>query len=202
MRLIILALMISLISSPLWADFGLSNVVTKEIHRVPAAKKTPKDTVFQKGSFYPYTIHISSWKLEEDALKQIEKLRNKLDVLYITKIDLGSSGIWFRVDTGIFGTIKEAALKLKELQGQKIIEKGAFVGSSVPYTIELDDYTDKSEAMQEIQRLEKIGIISYILQESQDYYRIIFGAYPDTNSAETALNDLKALQLSAKISKR
>lgn len=214
MKRLILLVVLSLFALPLWADFGLSNVVTKEIHRtvIPAEpQKVPGEKVpeeiekpisFTKTAYYPYTIHMSSWQDPQDAIKQLRESRSTLETVFITKIDLGSSGIWYRVDYGVFHTIKDAVTRLRELVAKKIIEKGAFVGSTVPYTIEIGIYNNRNKAVETAQGLEEEGIITYILQESDSLYRLVSGAYPDPKSAAPAYNDLKASGINPKIKKR
>jgi hypothetical protein len=214
MKRLILLVVLSLFALPLWADFGLSNVVTKEIHRtvIPAEpleepveqvpEEIEKPISFTKTAYYPYTIHMSSWQDPQDAIKQLRESRSTLETVFITKIDLGSSGIWYRVDYGVFHTIKDAVTRLRELVAKKIIEKGAFVGSTVPYTIEIGIYNNRNKAVETAQGLEEEGIITYILQESDSLYRLVSGAYPDPKSAAPAYNDLKASGINPKIKKR
>ncbi|MBN1635231.1 MAG: SPOR domain-containing protein [Deltaproteobacteria bacterium] len=203
MKRIILTLVIVFIALPLWADFGVSNVVTKEIKQLSAPAIEPAlGAEYVKTSFYPYTIHLSSWQDPNVALSQVEKNEDLISGVFITKIDLGSSGIWYRVDYGIFQTIKEAVLFLRELQEQKTIDEGAFVGSSVPYTIEINVFDSREKAFSEASRLKALGIATYLVEENEKYYRVLFGAYPDMNSARLAHDDLYSLGLKPKITKR
>lgn len=220
MKRLILVCILSLVALPLWAGYGLSNVVTKEIHRAvpqeepvpvpePAVEPepevlqpAPKIAAFTKTAYYPYTIHMSSWQKSEDAMAEIGKVRSVLDTVFVTKIDLGPSGIWFRVDYGVFPTIKDAVTMLRELMAQKVVEKGAFVGSAVPYAIEIGIYESKNKADDAATDLDKKGIMSYVLRETDTVYRLLYGAYPDTKSASPAYNDLKVAGLSPTIKKR
>lgn len=214
MKRLILLVVLSLFALPLWADYGLSNVVTKELHRTVVPEEPKEEPVeqvpeenekpiyFTKTSYYPYTIHMSSWQDPQAAINQLREVRPSLETVFITKIDLGSSGVWYRVDYGVFHTIKDAVTRLRELVAKKVIEKGAFVGSTVPYTIELGMYNNKNEAVKTAQALEEKGIITYILQESDSLYRLLSGAYPDPKSAAPAYNDLKASGITPKIKKR
>ena len=203
MKRIILTLVIVFMALPLWADFGVSNVVTKEIKQLSAPAIEPAaGSEYVKTVFYPYTIHLSSWQDPNVALSQQEKKSKLISGVFITKIDLGASGIWYRVDYGIFQTIKEAVLFLRELQEQKTIEEGAFVGSSVPYTVEINVFDSEEKALREASRLQALGIATYIVEENENYYRVLFGAYPDMNSARLAHDDLYSLGLKPKITKR
>ncbi|MGC9324731.1 MAG: SPOR domain-containing protein [Desulfomonilia bacterium] len=208
MRRMMFILVWCIMASPLCADYGLSNVVTKEIRRPEPVEEAilekGEETApeFVKAVYYPFTIHMSSWKEYEAAVRQIQENPLDLEPIFITKIDLGSSGVWNRVDYGAFHSIKDAVFELRALQAQGVIEKGAFVGDQVPFAIEVGVFTDAEGAMERSEELRSNGIISYILKESEDYYRLLVGAYPDIPSASPAVDDLKALGLNPIITKR
>lgn len=157
---------------------------------------------YSKSVFYPYTIHISSWQSKKDALAHHQKKSRELDPVFITKIDLGARGIWYRVDYGIFTGQKDASERMGELKAQGVIETESFVGSAVPYAIELGVYRDKAGAAGESLRLREKGIVSYVVKESDTAFRLLMGAYPGQKSAGPALEDLAAMGLKAKIAKR
>jgi len=213
---------------PLWADYGMSNVVTKQIDRgqvmeqpappaqnmatpepakqagtAPGEKVQVQEPVqFKKTAFYPYTIHISSWQTKKDALAQYRQKYKKQDGVFITKIDLGSTGVWYRVDAGAFVTAGEADTRMKDLQDKGIIDAEAFIGSSVPFTIELNVFPDRDQARSTVEKLQANGIVTYVMKESDSAYRVLTGAFPDRKSAAPALDDLSAMGLKAKITKR
>ncbi len=218
-----------LMAQPLWADYGLSNVATKQIDRgqakeqtqqtavgeiaAPASTNGPDEAVPERASsqeptqvkktvFYPYTIHISSWQTNKDALVQYKKKYQKLDGVFITKIDLGSTGIWYRIDAGAFSTVNEAEKRMKDLQAKGVIDTEAFIGSSVPLAIELKVLPDRDQAQKMKDKLRSDGIVAYIIKESDSAYRVLTGAFPNRNSGGPALDDLSALGLQAKITKR
>ena len=229
MKSLLLIVVVCLFALPLWAGYGLSNMITKEISREnqppaapplqvpgqvptksiqPAAPEKPLKNVplaareFKKIIFYPYTIHISSWEKSEDVLADYDKKYRKLEMVFITKIDLGQAGIWYRIDYGAFTTFKEADLKMKEMQAKNIIDPGAFIGPSSPYTIELGVFNGKEEALAQAHKLRTKGLIPYIMKEPGNVYRLLAGAYPDKKSAEPAREDLKFMGLQPKITKR
>jgi septal ring-binding cell division protein DamX len=228
LKRLILFVVFLLVSLPLWADYGLSNVVTQQIDRnqqkeqppapaenmtapVPVqgtepapAGKTPPPAVtqFKKSAFYPYTIHISSWQTNKDALAQYKQKYQRLDGVFITKVDLGPTGIWYRIDIGAYAQDNEAITRMKDLQDRGVIDTESFIGSSVPYTIELDVFPDRDQAQKMVDKLRGAGVVTYVMKESDSAYRVLCGAFPNRKSAEPALNDLSALGLHAKITKR
>lgn len=228
MKRLMLFVVFLLVSLPLWADYGLSNVVTEQIDRnqqkeqPPAAAEkmsvpvqepsaepaspdknpTPAAPQFKKSAFYPYTIHISSWQTKKDAFAQYKQKYQKLDGVFITKIDLGPTGTWYRVDVGAYSADNEATTRMKDLQDAGVIDTESFIGSSVPYAIELGVLPDRDQAQKMADKLRGVGVVTYIIKESDSAYRVLSGAFPDRKSSEPALNDLAALGLHAKITKR
>jgi septal ring-binding cell division protein DamX len=226
---IFLIVVISLVAVPLWADYGLSNVVTQQITKqngqspqktsvqtpgqaaiqtpVPSSEMNKGTAVavsdFKKTAFYPYTIHISSWQSHREALNDYDKKYRKYDMAFITKIDLGQTGIWYRMDYGAFASAKEAMEKMKELQEKGLItDPDAFIGSSVPYAVEIGTFSSNDAAMAQAQMLHGKGLVPYVMKESGDVYRLLTGAYPNEKSALPAREDLRSLGLQAKITKR
>jgi septal ring-binding cell division protein DamX len=226
-RLMLLVVFL-LVSLPLWADYGLSNVITKQIDRnqqkeqppvageemsapvqAPRAEPaSPSNTSppvvprFKKSVFYPYTIHISSWQTQKDAFAQYKQRYQKLEGVFITKIDLGPTGIWYRIDVGAYSADNEAIARMKDLQDAGVIDTESFIGSSVPYAIELGLLPDRDQAKKMADKLRREGVVTYIMKESDSAYRVLSGAFPSQKSAEPALNDLAALGLHTKITKR
>ena len=230
MRRFVLFVVFCLAAFPLWADYGLSNVVIKQVDRNQQEKQpavAPDETSapqaapdknpvqvspdkasslsvpqYKKSTFYPYTIHISSWQNKKDALAQYKQKFQKLGGVFITKIDLEANGVWYRIDIGAFSTINEASARMKDLQANGIIDTEAFIGSSVPLTIEIGVYSDKSEALKVAEKLHGEGIVPYVMKEPGSVFRLLAGAFPSSKSAYPELEDITALGLESKITKR
>lgn len=202
MKSIIITLMMIFISLPALAEFGISNVVDKEIQKVPPLTHKQYPIKYEKKIFYPYTIHISSWRDPSRAIEEMDRLRSRFIPTFITKIDLGEKGIWYRVDYGLFLTIKDAVRKSRQLQRTNIANKGAYVGTPVPYAIEIGMFETEEQALSEQSRLRTLGVISYIVKESNRCFRLLVGAYPDKNSTKIAQGDIRAIGLNFKITKR
>jgi cell division septation protein DedD len=91
---------------------------------------------------------------------------------------------------------------MKDYQDKGIIDTESFIGSSVPYTIELGVLPDRDQAQKTADKLRGVGVVTYIMKESDSAYRVLSGAFPNRKSSGPALNDLAALGLHAKITKR
>jgi len=172
---------------------------------VPPATSSekPSASAYQKAVFYPYTVHLSSYRSQQDALRAYREQYRNLDMVFITKIDLGGNvGIWQRIDYGAFQDSTAAVSKVEELKKNGIIRKEkAFIGSAAPYTLELGVF-GKDGAQALAQKLMEKGQVPYIIQEAGDAYRVVVGAYPDEKSALPAIQDLRAMGLQPKIAKR
>jgi len=183
-RILLPALVIVFIPLCLWASYGKSNVLQKEIKRSPLiVAPLPSTTQSQaspsapgkgcvKNTFYPFTIHILSSQSLSDAKRSMERLNDTLGTVFITKTDLGATGIWYRLDYGLFPIAKEAMQKMRELQRKGVIDKGAFIGGPTPYT------------------------------ENGGCLRVAVGAFPDMKSAKMVHADLTQLGLNPAITKR
>ena len=224
MKRIALLVVLLLMALPLWADYGLSNVVKKQIDLdrqagqstdvegkmspLPTQRNTSQSISnmttpeYKKSVFYPYTIHVASVKNKKDAMDQFRVKYQKFDVAFITKIDLGATGIWYRIDLGAYTTISKATDQMKDLKAKGIIDDESFIGSSVPYTIEIGVYDDRSVALNVADKLIGEGIVPYIMKETDTVYRLLSGAFPSTHSATPALEELISLGLQPKITKR
>jgi hypothetical protein len=217
MRWMLLVLFICLIPFTLWAGYGKSNVLQKEIRRTPlvaepipeqAPPSTPgggpekKDCT--KNVYYPFTIHILSSQDLNAVKKEMERMKPALRAVFITKANLGVSGTWYRLDYGFFMAAKDAVLKMRELQKNNIIDKGAFIGGPVPYTIELGTFNAKERdlAAQETDRLKRLGVTTYLMEESGGCLRLLTGAFPEMKNANLVLAEVKKLGLNPKIAKR
>lgn len=216
MKHVFLICILFLVAAPAQAEWGLSNVVKKEIHRtnpvnslgtipgppVDAPAAQGADVSYTKVNHYPFTIHIASSKELTKAHQQIEIMRRKLEMVFVTKINLGAPGTWYRIDYGAFSNVKEAVLKLQELKTKGVVYPDAFVGPSVPYAIELGMYRTQQEAQAAANSLNAKGVFPYIVKEKDDLYRLLSGAYPDEKSAAPAMSDLMALNLQPTLKKR
>jgi septal ring-binding cell division protein DamX len=218
MKHVVLICALILIALPAWADWGLSNVVRKEIHRTnpvapaesaqalpaeaPAPASQAQSISYTKKVNYPYTIHLSSSQDINQTHRQIENIRRKLEMVFITKINLGAPGTWYRIDYGAFSNIKDAVLKLQDLKSKGIVDPGAFVGGAVPYAIELGMYKSQQDAQTAARDLTGKGLVPYVVKERDDLYRLLSGAYPDEKSAAPALSDLMAMNLQPSVKKR
>ncbi|HPC46963.1 MAG TPA: SPOR domain-containing protein [Deltaproteobacteria bacterium] len=176
-------------------------------HPAPAAAspeppRPAKAASYVKTEYYAYTIHVSSWQSKKDALNHHQRLSRQLDPVFVTKIDLGPRGLWYRVDYGAFTNTAQASSRMEELKAMGIIDPASFIGEPVPYAVELGVYADRSRAVSEAGSLLSKGIAAYVIKENAAVYRLLVGAYPDRKSARPVLDDLTTLGIPGKLSQR
>ena len=63
-----------------------------------------------------YSVHVSSFKKQQSAEKQIKNLRTDGFDAYLETVDLGEKGIWHRVKVGHYATRAEAQQAIKIIQ--------------------------------------------------------------------------------------
>ena len=74
---------------------------------------------------YYYYLHLSSFRLEKRALRDVERLRNKGYDPISKRERVADLGQWYRVYIGPFSSVQEAKLKKEELGSTKLIEYAA-----------------------------------------------------------------------------
>lgn len=82
-------------------------------------KKAFRKEVEKSTSLNGYTLQVGSFQSQDRAQKLVEKLRRKGYPAYIVSSNIPMKGVWHRVRTGHFQTLKEAkesglALEMKE----------------------------------------------------------------------------------------
>ena len=268
-RVFLAALSIALFCQPLWAGYGLSNVVKLGIKPVPAepaaaspaetkpveptvkapqppkapvakpvivkpapapvrpqvkaakVKPTPKPQprphVVQRAKQavrpaaskpcavaaggYPFAVHLSSWRDQAKAVQELEKLGGRVQQIFITKIDLGSRGVWYRVDCGLAVNREVAEARRRTVMRSGLVDKDSFVGEA-PYTVELAQVDGLEQAHARQAEFRSQEVFTYLIGMGGQRFRVACGAFADAGSAQAVLNDLAALKIEAKLVRR
>jgi cell division protein FtsN len=106
---------------------------------------------------------------------------------------LGEKGIWFRVCVGHFETAK-AAREFKKSSGlktSKVVKTG--------YTTKVGDFTSKKEIEERSVSLHKAGYSPYIIEDPQDRYRLLIGAYVTKEGADDMAGKLNDAGIESKV---
>jgi hypothetical protein len=78
--------------------------------------------VFCSVEKYYYYLHVSSFRLKERAVKDIERIRNQGYNAIASRERVSDTGYWYRVYIGPFLSLREAKLKREELRRKKLAE--------------------------------------------------------------------------------
>jgi len=134
---------------------------------------------------YPYSLHMGSFKNLELTEKSIDALKEKGLSPYWTRVDLGKKGKWFRVFVGSFKT----ADKAKSFQEKHGITADRILKTA--YAVRIGMYTSKEELDQKISVLKKTGHFPYYIEQPQNRYQLLIGAYQTRKAAEALTARLK-----------
>jgi len=140
---------------------------------------------------HPYTIHISSFKERDAALKEVNYFRKKGYSAYEVPFDISGKGIWYRVIMDRFASLYEAREFAKALtrDGRAAYAKEM----ELPYSIETGIFGSHDEAFKEVLKLAEKGYSSYplmVCDADKCTYRILIGAYTSQEHAKPMSEEL------------
>ncbi len=182
-------------------------------HKAPAAKpalrhaarpRPVKPAAQQTGPFagYPYAVHLSSWRDQAQAVQELNRIGGRVPQAFLTKIDLGPRGVWYRIDCGLCVSPAVAESRRQRILRSGLIDSGSFVGAPMPLTVELGQAENLTAAHARQAELREQKVYTYLIGQGSGRYRIVCGAYPDTASASALLNDLATLKIEARLVRR
>jgi len=141
---------------------------------LPKMISTPaieKSTSPQKMATYPYSLQIGSYRTLKRADKAISIYRRKGLTPHCVKVDLAENGMWFRVFVGHFRNIEKAKIFRQEHKiTDSLIKRIAYANLIGIYSVE-EQFED------EFLLLEKNGYFPYVIQDEQDMFRLLVGAF-------------------------
>ena len=153
------------------------------------------------ASGYPFAVHLSSWRDQAQAVQELERLGGRVAQLFITKIDLGPRGVWYRVDCGLAVNREVAEARRRTVMKSGLVDKGSFVGEA-PYTVELAQVDGLEQAHARQAEFRSQEVFTYLIGLGGQRFRVACGAFADAGSAQAVLNDLAALKIEAKLVRR
>jgi hypothetical protein len=197
------------------AGYGKSNIMEKQIGAptpdlsVTAQEVKPAKAYADKKveiacsnvAFNPFTIHLEMNQYKETALAAAAEYGNSIGQTFVTKTPVANS-TWYSVDHGSFKSAKEAVTKMQDLKGKGLISKDAYVGAPMPYAVEIATALTKEKALKELIRVKKSGVSAYIIQETENCFRIMSGAFPNKDTAGFYEKEIRNLGLPARVTPR
>ena len=163
---------------------------------------------------YPYSIHISSHFTQKGALDDLRRLKEKGHQGYLTLVDLGRKGTWYRVFIGPFENQKAAKKyfrNLEEFPGAMVVSNPETLTASTPETpaagapeasvktppwdefvihpwvVEVSAYDSYYEAQHLLTKLKAQGLPAFLTQvtlRGQKWIRVRVGFYTTEKEAQ------------------
>jgi hypothetical protein len=209
---VMLALMYVLL---IGAGYGKSNIMEKQIGApAPDLSVMAKEVKPAKGpagtkegipcgnaSFHPFAIHLEMNQYNETAQSAASSYGSSIGQTFVSKT-LISNTTWYSVDHGSFTSAKDAVAKMQDLKGKGLIPKDSYVGAPVPYAVEIAAAPTKETALKELSRAKKSGVSVYIIQEAENCFRVMSGAYPNRDTAAYYEKEIRNLGLPARVVQR
>ena len=134
---------------------------------------------------YPYSLHLGSHNNLEMAKRSILDLRGKGISPYLSRVDLGDKGIWYRIFTGHFRDVKEA----ERFRQEHVLAANI---KNTPYTNLIGTYSDQDELQKEIKPLKESGYFPYTITYDDGKPRLFVGAFLTRAGAEKQYRHLES----------
>lgn len=177
------------------------SVTAKEVKPTKVSVGNKEETPCRTAPFHPFTIHLEMNQYNETALAAAAEYRNSIGQTFVSKT-LVSNTVWYSIDHGSFKSAQEAVEKLQDLKDKGLIPKDAYVGAPVPYAVEIATAQTKEKALKELFRLRKSGFSVYLIEANENCFRILSGAFPNSDTAAFYEKELRNLGLPARVAPR
>ena len=135
-----------------------------------------KDTHPKKRGRYPYTIQVSSFVQNEDAIRAAVRSGNKGDIGFTSHIHIPGKGDWYRVFIGFYQTRDEA--ERSALQLKKCGYPHAFA-VKMPFAVRIEDPSSDKELIEMEDGLRSKGYLAYRVPDGRndDRTALLIGAF-------------------------
>jgi succinoglycan biosynthesis transport protein ExoP len=179
-------------TSPL-LRYQLSRAQPGKANKTDQHQTSSLATLSPPPTHYPYSLMTGSFKTLKRVNKHVSLLERKGFKPFWCQVDLGKKGKRFRVCVGHFETEK-AAREFKKrfgLKTSKIVKTG--------YTTKVGDFTSKKEIDETLASLQKAGYSPYIIEDPQNRYRLLTGAYVTKEGADDMAGKLNDAGIESKV---
>jgi cell division septation protein DedD len=135
---------------------------------------------------HPYSILLSSCRLEQSARKIVSDYQKAGLTPYVVKVKFDNGDEWLRVLAGHYQTRQEAlTVKKKQQLSAAIVKK-------TPYTNLIGTFATEEAMRGDISRLRKLGYSPYFLKTRNDRFKLVVGAFITREGAETHSQELQS----------
>jgi cell division septation protein DedD len=141
---------------------------------------------------YPYSLHLGSHNNLAMAKRSILDLKAKGIQTYLSRVDLGDKGIWFRIFTGHFKNMDEA---------ERFKQEHALAANikNTPYANLIGTYSNQDDLKKEIMSLKESGYFPYTITYDDGRPRLFVGAFLTRAGAKKQYHHLKSRGIHNKI---
>lgn len=139
--------------------------------------------------YYPYTVHVSSFRSKEKSNDLAFKLVNQEEHVFTCPTHIAGNGNWHRIFIGYYETLEEtrnAALKLK---GKQDIFP---LAAKMPYAVQVGTFDSENELLAFKTDLKSKAYLAYTIPRDQNSnVRLLMGAYRTKNDASVLAQELR-----------
>ncbi len=133
--------------------------------------------------FFPYTLHVGSYKSKKNARKDVRNLTKKDQTAFISHVRIKNKGEWFRTFVGFYKSKKEASRALSAIKSTYKIHGTPL---NTPYSIQLGP-TGPQETLSDLYHMaEGKGFTPYFVpaDDGDEKVRLLVGAFESEKGAE------------------
>jgi len=153
-----------------------------------AGDKTHRNTT---RTFYPYTIHVSSYLDKEKSNNQAAELKDQGAPAFACPAWIPGKGDWYRVFIGWYETIEETRKAASELRGKQDIHP---LELKMPYAVQVGIFDSDVELKKLEADLRSKAYITYRIPDGKPDHRVrlLIGAYKSEEDASRLAQQLEA----------
>ena len=159
--------------------------------------ETATSTLPAKTARYPYTIQLACYNSLEGAKERMVLFKESGLSPYLARsVSRQTEVLYWVIYTGHYKTLEEAEqVKQKHNLNYAIVTK-------TPYAILVGVYSKPDEMTGIINRIESAGQFPYVIEETDNVYRLYVGAFTTKQGAENLHEQLKAAGINSVIEER
>jgi hypothetical protein len=165
----------------------------------PSAPLPPPATAakanVERGAL-PFSILLSSCREKENALAALGSFQRTGSAPYIVRSEVKGRGAWWRVLTGAYTTVDEAA------RAQKALGVPGAVVVRTPFANRLGVFSSEAAAADAAARLHALGFFPYSIRVLDGSVELVAGAFIASAEAESLQRELQAQGIAAEVIRR
>jgi len=151
------------------------------------------NAIHLSGGRLPVVLHVSSYKAESNARKDVRNLRKNGYPSLMVLASIPSKGRWYRVFAGRYSSIAEAKAVGLALKKSGLIQY--YQAEKFPYSLQIGVFSSLEDAGRVGKSLDLLGHPAAVFKaksgKGKTYYRVLVGAYKNKEASIEAAARLK-----------